>query len=39
MPRSALPIGQDIAKTKLGLANLVTNLRRLVWFETRAALT
>jgi IS5 family transposase len=30
-------IGLARAKTKLGLANLVTNMRRLVWFETRAA--
>ena len=30
-------LGLARAKTKLGLANLVTNLRRLVWFETRAA--
>lgn len=27
------------ATTKLGLANLVTNMRRLVWFETRVAAT
>jgi IS5 family transposase len=30
-------IGLARAKTKLGLANLVTNMRRLVWFATRAA--
>jgi IS5 family transposase len=30
-------IGLARAKTKLGLANLVTNMHRLVWFETRAA--
>jgi transposase, IS5 family len=30
-------IGLARAKTKLGLVNLVTNMRRLVWFETRAA--
>jgi IS5 family transposase len=30
-------IGLARAKTKLGLANLITNMRRLVWFETRAA--
>ena len=29
-------IGLARAKTKLGLANLVTNMRRLAWFETRA---
>jgi transposase, IS5 family len=28
-------IGLARAKTRLGLANLVTNRRRLVWFETR----
>jgi hypothetical protein len=32
-------IGLARAETKLGLASLVTNLRRLVRFETRAALT
>jgi IS5 family transposase len=30
-------IGLARAKTKLGFANLVTNMRRLVWFETRMA--
>jgi IS5 family transposase len=30
-------IGLARAKTKLGLANLVTNMRRLVWFDARAA--
>lgn len=30
-------VGLARAKAKLGLANLVTNLRRLVWFETRPA--
>jgi IS5 family transposase len=30
-------VGLARATTKLGLANLVTNMRRLVWFETRAA--
>jgi IS5 family transposase len=30
-------IGLARAKTRLGLANLITNMRRLVWFETRAA--
>jgi IS5 family transposase len=29
-------IGLARARAKLGLANLVTNMRRLVWFETRA---
>lgn len=28
-------VGLARATTKLGLANLVTNMRRLVWFETR----
>jgi IS5 family transposase len=28
-------VGLARARTRLGLANLVTNLRRLVWFETR----
>jgi hypothetical protein len=28
-------IGLARARTRLGLANLVTNMRRLVWFETR----
>ena len=27
-------VGVARATTKLGLANLVTNMRRLVWFET-----
>ena len=30
-------VGLARAATKLGLANLVTNMRRLVWFETRPA--
>jgi IS5 family transposase len=30
-------VGLARATAKLGLANLVTNLRRLVWFETRSA--
>ena len=30
-------VGLARATTRLGLANLVTNMRRLVWFETRAA--
>jgi IS5 family transposase len=30
-------VGLARATTKLGLANLVTNMRRLAWFETRAA--
>jgi IS5 family transposase len=30
-------VGLARAITKLGLANLVTNMRRLAWFETRAA--
>jgi transposase, IS5 family len=29
-------VGLARARTRLGLANLVTNMRRLVWFETRA---
>ena len=33
------PVGLPRATTKLGLANLVTTMRRLVWFETRAAPT
>jgi IS5 family transposase len=28
-------VGLARARTKLGLANLVTNLRRLAWFEMR----
>ena len=28
-------VGLARAKARLGLANLVTNMRRLVWFETR----
>jgi IS5 family transposase len=32
-------VGLARATTRLGLANLVTNMRRLVWFETRAAPT
>ena len=32
-------VGLPRATTKLGLANLVTTMRRLVWFETRAAPT
>jgi transposase, IS5 family len=31
-------IGLARATTRLGLANLVTNMRRLVWFEARTAL-
>jgi IS5 family transposase len=31
-------IGRARATTRLGLANLVTNMRRLVWFTTRPAL-
>jgi transposase, IS5 family len=30
-------VGLARAKARLGLANLVTNMRRLVWFETRPA--
>src|ERR687898_783406 len=30
-------VGLARATTKLGLANLVTNMRRLVWFATRPA--
>jgi IS5 family transposase len=30
-------VGLARAKAKLGLANLITNMCRLVWFETRAA--
>ena len=30
-------VGLARATARLGLANLVTNMRRLVWFETRAA--
>jgi transposase, IS5 family len=30
-------VGLARARTRLGLANLVTNMRRLVWLETRAA--
>ena len=30
-------IGLARATTRLGLANLVTNMRRLVWFERRTA--
>ena len=30
-------IGLARATTRLGLANLVTNMRRLVWFESRTA--
>lgn len=30
-------VGKARARTKLGLANLVTNMLRLVWFETRPA--
>ena len=29
-------VGLARARARLGLANLVTNMRRLVWFETRA---
>jgi hypothetical protein len=29
-------VGLARARTKLGLADLVTNMRRLVWFETPA---
>ena len=29
-------VGLARATARLGLANLVTNMRRLVWFETRA---
>jgi hypothetical protein len=32
-------VGLARASTKLGLATLVTNMRRLVWFETRLAPT
>ena len=32
-------VGQSRAAARLGLANLVTNLLRLAWFETRAAST
>ncbi|MEO1092658.1 MAG: IS5 family transposase [Pseudomonadota bacterium] len=32
-------VGKACAKTKLGLANLVTNMLRLAWFETRPAPT
>jgi hypothetical protein len=28
-------VGLARARTKLGLANLVTNMRRLAWFELR----
>jgi transposase, IS5 family len=31
-------VGLARARAKLGLANLITNMRRLVWFETRVAL-
>ena len=30
-------VGKARAAAKLGLANLVTNMLRLVWFETRTA--
>jgi IS5 family transposase len=30
-------VGLARATARLGLANLVTNMRRLTWFETRAA--
>ena len=31
-------VGLARATTRLGLANLVTNMRRLAWFEARSAL-